>query len=130
MLTYDSPGEGCSSVAPMARLDSNPTRIQINPRLLKQSCTARCARSMAMLVPSTRLVYVADREADMLPLMLRAAHNRCLPNSEKLWPHATQGEPLGEIEFTLPVRPGAKARIVRQQLWVLRYQISNTWWPS
>lgn len=52
---------------------------------------------LAPQLPSTRLVYVADREADMLPLMLRAqqldcpadwlvraAHNRCLPNSEKL----------------------------------------------
>lgn len=92
---------------------------------------------LAPRLPSTRLVYVADREADMLPLMLRAqqfdcpadwlvraAHNRCLPNSEKLWPHTTQGEPLGEIEFTLPARPGGKARIVRQQLWARRIELN------
>ena len=92
---------------------------------------------LAPRLPSTRLVYVADRQADMLPLMLRAqqldcpadwlvraAHNRCLPNSEKLWPHTTQGEPLGEIEFTLPARPGAKARIVRQQLWARRIELN------
>jgi hypothetical protein len=51
-------------------------------------------------LPDTRLVYVADREADMMPLMaraqalacpvdwlVRAAHNRCLPGSDKqhLW---------------------------------------------
>ena len=85
---------------------------------------------LAPRLPATRLVYVADREADMLPLMIRAqqldcpadwlvraAHNRCLPNSEKLWPHVTDGEPLGEIEFALAARPGTKARIVRQQLW-------------
>lgn len=52
---------------------------------------------MAPRLPATRLVYVADREADMLPLMVRAqqldcsadwlvraTHNRCLPNSDKL----------------------------------------------
>ena len=87
--------------------------------------------------PATRLVYVADREADMLPLMVRArqldcpadwlvraAHNRCLPNSDKLWPHVTEGEPLGEIEFALAARPGTKARIVRQQLWARRVELN------
>lgn len=85
---------------------------------------------------STRLVYVADREADMLPLMaraqelgcpvdwlVRAAHNRCLPNSDKLWPHTTAGEALGEIEFMLAARPGSKARKVRQQLWARRVEL-------
>ncbi|EKU81806.1 IS4 family transposase, partial [Massilia timonae] len=92
---------------------------------------------LAPRLPATRLVYVADREADMLPLMaraqqldcpvdwlVRAAHNRCLPNSEKLWPHATEGAPLGEIEFALAARPGAKARIVRQQLWARRVELN------
>jgi hypothetical protein len=82
-------------------------------------------------------VYVADREADMLPLMsrarqlecpadwlVRAKHNRCLPNSEKLWTHATEGEPLGEIEFALAARPGTKARAVRQQLWARRVELN------
>ena len=49
-------------------------------------------------LPATRLVYVADREADILELMqrahalahpvdylLRARHNRCLPQGGKLW---------------------------------------------
>jgi hypothetical protein len=58
---------------------------------------------LAPRLPATRLVYVADREADMLSLMVRAqqlacpvdwlvraAHNRCLPDSEKLWPHGTE----------------------------------------
>jgi hypothetical protein len=92
---------------------------------------------LAPRLPATRLVYVADREADMLPLMVRAqqlecpadwlvraAHNRCLPNSEKLWPHVTEGEPLGEIEFALAARPGTKARIVRQQLWARRVELN------
>lgn len=91
---------------------------------------------LAPRLPATRLVYVADREADMLSLMVRAqqldcpvdwlvraAHNRCLPDSEKLWPHVTEGEPLGEIEFALAARPGTKARIVRQQLWARRVEL-------
>jgi hypothetical protein len=82
---------------------------------------------LAPKLPATRLVYEADREADMMPLMaraqelacpvdwlVRAAHNRCLPDSEKLWPHTAQGEALGQIEFALAARPGVKARIVRQ----------------
>ena len=92
---------------------------------------------LAPRLPATRLVYVADREADLLPLMaraqqlacrvdwlVRAKHNRCLPNSEKLWPHSTEGAPVGEIEFVLAARPGAKARIVRQQLWARRVELS------
>ena len=91
---------------------------------------------LAPNLPTTRLVYVADREADMMPLMaraqdlacpvdwlVRAAHNRCLPESEKLWPHTTQGEPLGQIEFALAARPGTKARIVRQHLWARRVEL-------
>lgn len=91
---------------------------------------------LAPRLASTRLVYVADREADMLPLMTRsqqlgcpadwlihAAHNRCLPNSEKLWPHATDGMALGEIEFLLAARPGGKARLVRQQSWARRVEL-------
>jgi len=91
---------------------------------------------LAPRLASTRLVYVADREADMMPLMaraqqlgcpadwlVRAAHNRCLPNSEKLWPHTTDGAALGEIEFTLAARPGSKERIVRQRLWARRVEL-------
>lgn len=92
---------------------------------------------LAPRLPTTRLVYVADREADMLPLMVRAqqldcpvdwlvraAHNRCLPNSDKLWQHTTDGVPLGEIEFALAARPGTKARLVRQQLWARRVELN------
>jgi hypothetical protein len=91
---------------------------------------------MAAGVPATRLVYVADREADLVELMLRAQtlgtpadwlvrakHNRCLPQGEKLWSHTCAGEPLGEIVFTLGSRHGQKAREVRQQLWARRVEI-------
>jgi len=91
---------------------------------------------MALELPSTRLVYVADREADLMALMLhaqelgtpadwliRAAHNRCLPDGEKLWQRTVSGKPVGEIAFTMGSRHGVKARTVRQQLWVQRVDL-------
>ena len=85
---------------------------------------------LAPQLPATRLVYVADREADMLPLMahaqalgspanwlVRAAHNRCLPDGNQLWAHTCAADPVGQIEFALSARPGGQARTVRQQLW-------------
>lgn len=87
---------------------------------------AETAREM----PETRLVYVADREADILELMqcahqlgtpadwlIRSQHNRSLPDDGKLWTSVLAGTPLGEIEFTLDARQGQAAREVRQQLW-------------
>jgi hypothetical protein len=91
---------------------------------------------MAATLPDTRLVYVADREADLVPLMLRAQelgtpadwlvraqHNRCLPEGEKLWQHTGAGEPVGEISFAMAARHGVKARTVRQQLWVRKVEL-------
>jgi Transposase Tn5 dimerisation domain/Transposase DNA-binding len=88
---------------------------------------------MAPDLPDTRLVYVADREADLMPLMLRAqelgtpadwlvraAHNRCLPEGEKLWQHAGAGRSLGQLSFAMAARHGVKARTVRQHVWVRR----------
>ncbi|MBL0169095.1 MAG: IS4 family transposase [Propionivibrio sp.] len=90
---------------------------------------------MAADVPDTRLVYVADRESDIVELMqcaqdmgtpadwlVRAKHNRCLPEGQKLWSHTCAGEPLGEIVFTMPSRQGQKARPVRQPLWARRLE--------
>jgi hypothetical protein len=84
----------------------------------------------AQEMPGTRLVYVADREADILELMqcahqlgtpadwlIRSQHNRCLPDGGKLWASVLAGTPLGEVEFTLAARQGQAAREVRQQLW-------------
>lgn len=91
---------------------------------------------MAVELPTTRLVYVADREADLMALMvraqelgtpadwlIRAAHNRCLPDGEKLWQHTVSGKSIGEIAFTMGSRHGVKARTVRQQLWVERGEL-------
>jgi hypothetical protein len=93
---------------------------------------------MAAEFPATRLVYLADREADLMPLMcraqelgepadwlVRASHNRCLPDGGKLWECTTAGEPLGQIEFTMASRHGVKARPVRQQLWAQRLELRS-----
>jgi len=91
---------------------------------------------MAAHLPHTRLIYVADREADMVPLMLkaqelglpadwlvRAKHNRCLPDGDKLWQHTVKTEPVGELTFAMAARHGVKARSVTQQLWARRVQL-------
>jgi hypothetical protein len=91
---------------------------------------------MAARVPSSRLVYVADREGDILALMqrahvlgtladwlVRAKHNRCLPDGDKLWERTCAGEPLGQIVFTMPSRHGVKERKVRQELWATSVEL-------
>ena len=93
---------------------------------------------MAEAMPETRLVYVADRESDLADLMVRAAqlstpadwlirakHNRCLPEGGKLWPTVLAGSPLGQIEFTLGARQGVAERQVRQQVWAQQIEIST-----
>jgi len=91
---------------------------------------------MAAEMPATRLVYVADREADMIELMsyaqdcgtpadwlVRAKTDRALPDGEKLWAHTLNGAPVGEISFAIGARDKQKGRIVRQQLWVRRIEL-------
>jgi hypothetical protein len=65
---------------------------------------------MAANMTGTRLVYMADREADLVAIMrrareldtpvdwlVRAKHNRCLPDGDgdKLWAHTSAGAALG-----------------------------------
>jgi hypothetical protein len=95
---------------------------------------------MAADMPGTRLVYVADREADMVEMMrrardmntpadwlVRAKHDRCLPdtNGTKLWATTTSVEPLGEITFVTGARANQKSRTVRQQLWARSVEIAD-----
>ncbi|MFD2114130.1 IS4 family transposase, partial [Thiorhodococcus fuscus] len=95
---------------------------------------------LASALPDTRLVYVADREADILELMvrardlgtpadwlLRAKHNRALPGGEgkKLWTSVLETKPLGEVRFSLPSGRGRKAREVRQELYAKRVTLSD-----
>lgn len=92
----------------------------------------------ALELPDTRLVYVADREGDMLALMqrahalnhaadwlLRAKHNRSLPNDGgKLWDRLAETEVLGELQFYLPPRPGRQGRQITQQIRTLRVSLA------
>ena len=93
---------------------------------------------MAGQLPTTRLVYLADREADIMALMVRARdldtpvdwllrskHNRTLSEGGKLWSRVTDGEPLGEIRFTLAQRQGQRAREVVQQVWAQALQLPD-----
>jgi len=88
---------------------------------------------LASGLPDTRLVYVADREADILALMrradelgtpvdwlIRATHDRSLEGGEKQWGKVEQTEPVGEVQFQMASRPGQKARTVKQALRVRR----------
>ena len=99
---------------------------------------ARVAELAAHL-PETRLVYVADREADILALMVRAErlgapadwlvraqHNRVLPEGARLWEALGASAPLGEIRFTAPRGKGRRARAVRQALRIQRLGIPDS----
>ncbi|MBK8753810.1 MAG: IS4 family transposase [Candidatus Competibacteraceae bacterium] len=81
----------------------------------------RCAE-WAETLPDTRRVYVADRECDIHEFMvraqrgpgidglIRATHNRCLEEGDKLWDRLAPV--LGEVTFTLPARPNRPSRPV------------------
>ena len=97
----------------------------------------RVAEQAAEL-PQTRQVYIADRESDIAALMrrardlgcpadwlIRAQHNRVLPDGDRLWERVEASEPLGEIRFTLPGRDGCKAREVVQQVWASRIDVPD-----
>lgn len=92
----------------------------------------------ALTMPETRLVYVADREADILELMqrahalgnpadwlIRSQHNRCLPDGGKLWAEVLAAPALGEIEFMMPSRHGQAARAVRQQVFARQISLPD-----
>ena len=65
---------------------------------------------MASGLPHTRLVHVAEREADTIALMVRAqalrrptdwlnrpSHDRALPEGAKLWAAVTEDVPLAGL---------------------------------
>jgi hypothetical protein len=86
---------------------------------------------LAKGLPDTRLVFVADRESDMMALferaqqaghavdfLVRAKHNRVLPGqqADKLWAQVMGEQALGRIRFEMPAGRGRKARTVVQEL--------------
>lgn len=93
---------------------------------------------LAAALPATRLVYVADREADLQELMVRAQdlgtpadwlvrakHNRALPDGQRLWATVLASASLGEVRFHLPGGRGRTARAVRQRLYAQRIALPD-----
>ena len=83
----------------------------------------------AAALPEVRQVYVADREADILALLVKARdleyaadylvrcqHNRALPSGDKLWARLSEAPVLGSVRFELPAGRGRKARPVQQSI--------------
>jgi len=92
---------------------------------------------MAERCPAQRLLYVADREGDILALMqlaqrlgnpadwlIRARHNRALSEHEKLWDRVAKQPVLATQTFVKPRKRGEKARKIRQEIKVLRYTLA------
>ena len=116
-------------------LDANGERGGIKESVRWTESYERVAEQAATL-PATRLVYVADREGDIVALMeraddlghpadwlIRCQHNRSLEAGARLWETVDAGQVLGEIAFVLPGRAGQKAREVRQELRAQRVKL-------
>ncbi|ASJ74619.1 IS4 family transposase [Granulosicoccus antarcticus] len=97
----------------------------------------RICESAAQL-PDTRCIYVGDRESDMLALMrravaldhpadwlVRARHDRALPDGRKLFASVAEQKPSGTVNFRFRPRRGVKERDVVQHVYVQRVTISD-----
>ncbi|MCW8193067.1 IS4 family transposase, partial [Verminephrobacter eiseniae] len=56
--------------------------------------------------------------------LVRAKHNRVLPEDGKLWATVTSGHPLGQIVFTHAPR-GQRARRVHQTVWAKSVRLAQ-----
>ena len=92
----------------------------------------------ALRLPHTRHICVADRESDIMALLVRARelehaadylvrsqHNRALPEGGKLWEKVGQAPVLGHVRFDLPAGRGRKARAVKQEVRVERVTLND-----
>ena len=92
----------------------------------------------ALRLPHTRHICVADRESDIMALLVRAReldhaadylvrsqHNRALPEGGKLWEKVGQAPVLGHVCFDLPAGRGRKARAVKQEVRVERVTLKD-----
>lgn len=89
----------------------------------------------------TKLVYLADREADLFEIyaehqrrlssqeqaadwLIRARHDRNTETGEKLWSKVAATAELGRVEFDLPASKTRKGRKIVQSLQVARVTLS------
>lgn len=92
----------------------------------------------ALRLPQTRHICVADRESDIMALLVRARelnhaadylvrsqHNRALPEGGKLWEKVARAPVLGCVRFELPAGRGRKARTVKQELRIERVRLRD-----
>jgi hypothetical protein len=92
----------------------------------------------AQALPQVRQVYVADREADILALLLRARalehaadylircqHDRALPEGGKLWAKLEHAPILGQVRFELAAGRGRQARTVVQRIRAERIELDD-----
>ncbi|WP_198973084.1 IS4 family transposase, partial [Xylophilus sp. ASV27] len=92
----------------------------------------------AQEMPEVRHVYVADREADILALLVKARdwehaadylvrcqHDRALPEGGKLWARLAQAPVLGQVSFELPAGRGRQARRVTQRIRLERIELDD-----
>lgn len=133
---------GRSSTAAMPALsDREASTVEIESPTLRESARwvegyERVADMAERLGDETRVVYVADREGDILALMkvakarnhsadwvIRAKHNRILYEGEKLWDSVAATEPLCGLKFHMNARKGVKARPVTQEIQVKQVQL-------
>jgi hypothetical protein len=101
-------------------IEEKESRKWIDPLPVIHDAVRRC--------PNTRIVVVADREADIyelfleasklgLDLLVRAKQNRALDQeTQRLWPHMLAQPVLGEITLPVPRHPGKPARIATMTL--------------
>jgi hypothetical protein len=96
------------------------------------------ASSLQQTTPETRVVYVADREADFFELLtatdvadgprkagfvIRSQHDRTLDDNMTLRATLARAPVVGEVSFDIPAKGSRKARTVVQELRVERVRI-------
>jgi hypothetical protein len=93
------------------------------------------------VVPQTRLVFTADRDADLFELfeegqtgeaawLIRGNQDRKLADGRHLWEAARKAEGVGTLEFALPAGPDRPARHVVQTLRTARLKLKPPYRPD
>lgn len=98
---------------------------------------------LAQNTPSTRHVYLADREGDLLDIintgirlehpadyLIRAKHVRLLADGSKLFEITTAEYQLGQVQFKQPRGRGKASRTVIQTLYAKRVQLKAGQWVT